>query len=491
MATKKNAQVHAIVDRVLRGEPWLESPWEAKPRQFGKTMLEGLRQSLESHPVPISVASAYTAARGESPLAPAAYHETWARLTLLWVSRQLLRASFEDHAADDEGVRQELWKLSSELIQATDQLNGYKTTDLGAWPTERVVDAVRESLNRFRDRIVLDNDAAKFLAGYLEQCKHIVSLLAAGKQSVDSLLRGTVVRIDRFAKQENLAAWNNADLPTKQAWVRRVIMEAAWALSDAIPLEYNGEERAKQACLWLARMACQVAARAERAGEWIPVDKPTTPDPVQVKPVVVLPPVAAALPAAVATKEQPKETKKTEAPAVVAAPAKKESKMDDKKKELLKLLEGDATDAGWRLAGKQFLKMTREPIVAFLSRQLGDDESIKAKVADFLDTDLGEALLASMLSMGLSVLPETTGDIPKRLARELRVHAMTDVGDVVADLLMGPLRQVAVMYLQNVPATTRSEPASLPTQSETVSVKVPTEVAQPVTVGSDSNKGNR
>ena len=62
------------------------------------------------------------------------------------------------------------------------------------------------------------------------------------------------------------------------------------------------------------------------------------------------------------------------------------------------------------------------------------------------------------------------------------------VGDVVADLLMGPLRQVAVMYLQNVPATTRSEPASLPTQSEHASVKVPTEVPQHVGVGSDSSK---
>jgi hypothetical protein len=482
MAAKKNAQVLAIVDRVLRGEPWHESPWEAKPRQFGKTLLEGLRQSIESHPVPISVASAYTAARGESPLAPAAYHETWARLSLLWVARQLLRASFEDAAADDENVRQELWRLSSELIQATDQLNGYKTTDLGAWPTERVVDAVRESLNRFRDRIVLDNDAAKFLAGYLEQCKHIVSLLAAGKQSVDSLLRGTVVRIDRYARQENITAWVNADLPTRQAWVRRVIMEAAWALSDAIPLEYNGEERAKQACLWLARMASQVAGRAERAGEWIPVDRPQMPEASAVKPVVMLPPVTATLPSQVQTKE----LKKQEAP--VPVPAKKEAKVDDKKKELLKLLEGDATDAGWRLAGKQFLKTTREPIVAFLSKQLGDDDSIRVKVAAFLETDLGEALLASMLSMGLSVLPETTGDIPKRLARELRVHAMTDVGDVVADLLMGPLRQVAVMYLQNVPATTRSEPASLPTQSEHASVKVPTEVPQHVGVGSDSSK---
>lgn len=172
------------------------------------------------------------------------------------------------------------------------------------------------------------------------------------------------------------------------------------------------------------------------------------------------------------------------APAKTDATTTPASEETDKKRQLLKLLEGEATDAGWRLAGKQFLKMTRDPIVAFLSRQLGDDDSVRAKVAEFMKTDLGEALLASMISMGLQMLPETTGEIPKKLAKELRVHAMTDVGDVVADLLMGPLRQVAVMYLQNVP----KEPAALPAESSSV-VRFPTvETAQTETVGSGVSK---
>lgn len=148
---------------------------------------------------------------------------------------------------------------------------------------------------------------------------------------------------------------------------------------------------------------------------------------------------------------------------------------DDKKKEILRMLQGDANDAAWRLAGKQFLKLTRDPLVAFLSRQLGDTPGIRQQVAAFLETDLGEALLAAMLSMGLSALPEQTGDVPKRLARELRVHAMTDVGDVVADLLMGPLRQVAVMYLQNVPqAAVQAAPQApaLPAESPKVTAPV-------------------
>jgi len=175
--------------------------------------------------------------------------------------------------------------------------------------------------------------------------------------------------------------------------------------------------------------------------------------------------------------------------------------LNDQAKEALKTIEVDAKDAGWRLAGKQFIKMTREPLVAFLSKQAGDTQGIKEKIGAFFDTDLGEALLASMLSMGLSMIPETAGEIPRRLARELRIAAMTEVGDVVADLLMGPLRQVAVMYLQNIPATTRSEPAALPVQSEqpkvsvndvlNASTKIPTQVPVPVGIGGnqDSKQG--
>jgi hypothetical protein len=118
-------------------------------------------------------------------------------------------------------------------------------------------------------------------------------------------------------------------------------------------------------------------------------------------------------------------------------------------KEALKTLEIDAKDAAFRLAGRQFVKLTREPLVAFLAGHLGqDDPSMRARVGAFLDTELGEALVATLLSLGLSMLPETAGELPQRLARELRVKAMTDVGDVVADLLMSPLRQVITDFLR-------------------------------------------
>ena len=113
----------------------------------------------------------------------------------------------------------------------------------------------------------------------------------------------------------------------------------------------------------------------------------------------------------------------------------------------------DASEAAWRTAGSQFVKLAREPLVGLLTRHLApNDEAFRARLAAFLETELGTALLASMLSATLSAMPQTTGEVPQKLARELRVRAMADAGDVMADVLMQPLLQVVKMYLQDVPS---------------------------------------
>ena len=129
-----------------------------------------------------------------------------------------------------------------------------------------------------------------------------------------------------------------------------------------------------------------------------------------------------------------------------------------------KTVEEDAKNAATRLAGKQFQKMTREPLVAFLAGQLGpNDPAVRAKVAAFLETDLGGALLAELLSLGLGLIPDgVSGDLPKVLSRELRVQAMADVGGVVADLLTDPLRKVISDMIKDVAP---EAPKALPAES--------------------------
>lgn len=59
-------------------------------------------------------------------------------------------------------------------------------------------------------------------------------------------------------------------------------------------------------------------------------------------------------------------------------------------------------------------------------------------------------------------MPLPANNVSQQIARELRVRSMAATGDVIADVLMGPLRQVAVMYLQGQPGVAPSEPAGLP-----------------------------
>ena len=115
-------------------------------------------------------------------------------------------------------------------------------------------------------------------------------------------------------------------------------------------------------------------------------------------------------------------------------------------------LQSDAVEAAWRTAGSQLVKLTRDPLSAVLQRHLGpDDDALRAKIGAFLQTEVGTALLAGLLSVGLSALPQTHGEVPARLAKELRIRSMTGLGDALSDVLMGPLREVIGTYLQGMP----------------------------------------
>jgi len=124
-------------------------------------------------------------------------------------------------------------------------------------------------------------------------------------------------------------------------------------------------------------------------------------------------------------------------------------------------LASDADAAAWRIAGNQLVKLVKEPAIALLQRGLGGegDDTLRERIARFLDTEIGVALFSALISAGLLVLP-TNDPVVKRLAQELRIKFMAGAGDVVADVFMGPLRQVAAMYLQGVP--TETSPAPLP-----------------------------
>jgi hypothetical protein len=125
----------------------------------------------------------------------------------------------------------------------------------------------------------------------------------------------------------------------------------------------------------------------------------------------------------------------------------------------------DSKAAAYRLAARQFVKAVKEPLLAKLAQK---DEGMRAQLAAFLDTDLGAGIFCGMLAFGLtmvplSMVPESAREHLKDFSKELRVESMTEVGDVIADLLMGPLRDVISNFVANVPK-------SLPAESSNVTV---------------------
>lgn len=462
MHTKTHARALAIADQTLRNGPWRETPWDERSRRFGNALLTSLRESLPTLQPMTAVSAACNAARAELPLASAVFHETWSRAVMVWAVRELVRAA---HGEPDLAVREDLLRLASELAAATAQLSSVDGSVATAQlPFEQMVDAAREAFNRTREALPVSVDEKVFLNAYVHQLKHIASLLAVGGHSVDSLVRGAVTRTDRAVRRDGLAAWIDAPLAQRQTWMQRGLAEAAWALASQVAREQGRNDNSRDICLWLARVACQLMARIDRVEAWVPTTEADAALPV---------PVAAPVAPATVTSAS------TEA---VSAPKTTEKKMDTKLNPVLKTLEVDATEAAWRMAGSQFVKLAKEPIIALLSRHLGPgDESLRGRIAAFLDTELGTAILSGVLSAGLSAMPLPANDISQRLSRELRVRSMAATGDVIADVLMGPLRQVAVMYLQGQPGAPAADPAALPANALVDALKVSaTQVAEPV-----------
>ncbi len=72
----------------------------------------------------------------------------------------------------------------------------------------------------------------------------------------------------------------------------------------------------------------------------------------------------------------------------------------------------------------------------------------RKRIAAFLATELGLAFVAAFVAFGLSRTA-----VPPRLAKELRVRALSGAGDAVLDLAMEPMRSVVAEMLRGVVET--------------------------------------
>ncbi|MBL8603639.1 MAG: hypothetical protein JNK72_17065 [Myxococcales bacterium] len=464
MAVQQSRQIGLFLSRALVGSPWLEARWGESGQRCAEATLKALRAWLPSESIETALTAADTAARAATPLAPPSLQEGWFRATLVWSARAMV---IEAERSVSLSERVDALLYAADFAEAVSR---WPLTQLGlsGAPFESLVEASREAFSTARDDVDPRTAEGPFLIAWLHQLKHVASLLAVNSHGVDELMRGAVLRTERVLSRESGGVWRGLSRAEQQRHLRRGVVECAWALAARVTHHHHRTPQGPAVALWLARTSTVLVARFSNSEHWLPDGAGAAVVPP------VLPPVLGPSRVSTAKRAAPvvSGNSLTEAP---SAPTFLERTMNEKITPVLKTLEADAGEAAWRLAGSQFVKLAREPIVALLSRHLApDDASLRARIAMFLETELGTSLLSALLSVGLQALPVSQGEVTTRLARELRVRAMAGAGDVVADVLMGPLRQVAAMYLQGAPGAVSaapSEPAALPLHAAVESLK--------------------
>jgi hypothetical protein len=440
------------LDRLARDGIPHEVLWHEGGRSFASTLLAGLRDALrDGGSVPDAVAHGLDAASARG-VAPLGQREGWAASALTSAVRALARQTLDGAKTASTGPRDPdiaaVARASATALEAT----------VPSGAREGTANAARRALAELHEA-ALSSDASTAASALLGHLRIGCVQLRMGA-SMDAIARGAVTRADRAEHADPHAPWARVDPSLRRTLMRACLAEAAVALARASAREWA---RAPEVSVGLARCASSLLAACGACHEWLlgendsrpddprPDDRPIDPRPID--PARDAPPVS--------TVPHPRPPRnldaRTHARSAQEAPMTQTTAGSTTPSTgarasapLLVTLEHDAQDAAWRLAGSQFVKLMRDPLVGLLSRHLGPgDDAMRARIAGFLETELGAAILSALLSAALSSMPRAAGPIPERLARELRVRAMTDAGDVVADLVMGPLRQVASLYLQD------------------------------------------
>jgi hypothetical protein len=431
--------------------------WHEGGRAFARTLFAKLKDELTPDAsIEDAISNAVSGAYASSS-APVGQREGWVACALTVLVRDVLRASLE---SDDDRALVEGAALAERIARATRARMG-DSVPSGA--KDGVANAARRAMAELHESALGTEGVPAITTAIFGHLRHGSSQLRIGV-AIDAIARGAVTRADRSEHGDSLSAWTRADARVRRAVISASLTEAAVALARTSGREWS---RSPDVSVGLARCAFGMLGAAGESAPWLLGERERANDArdgdddrgarAANDPSESTAAIGRALSDAMtksAAGGAHAMTAKTESNAMSNSNGNNNGTSGNngtpRTQQVLATLESDAQDAAWRLAGSQFVKLMRDPLVGLLSRHLAPgDESMRGRIAAFLDTEIGTAMLSALLSAALSALPRAAGPAPDRLARELRVRAMTDAGDVVADLVMGPLRQVMALYLQD------------------------------------------
>jgi len=149
------------------------------------------------------------------------------------------------------------------------------------------------------------------------------------------------------------------------------------------------------------------------------------------------------------TKEVSEELKKwSNTRPVVKTNGKEENKMENMKD----MLKADAVEAGYRIAGRQMTKGVKTGILMLMKDKGMDGGKLEA-IREVFDTEVGDAIISTLLGYGLTYVPQLKDD-PRaaKLAEEFRVNGMAIAGNVAVDTAMQYLLPVVTEAMSALPA---------------------------------------
>jgi hypothetical protein len=101
----------------------------------------------------------------------------------------------------------------------------------------------------------------------------------------------------------------------------------------------------------------------------------------------------------------------------------------------------EITAAGYRVAAKQAITLSKNALIALLLSRGADNEYIKS-MATLLDTEFGRSLISMSLGVGMTYI--ANDDKPKlaTFAKECRIQSMTTAGNAIMDSVMGSVMEM-------------------------------------------------
>jgi hypothetical protein len=114
-------------------------------------------------------------------------------------------------------------------------------------------------------------------------------------------------------------------------------------------------------------------------------------------------------------------------------------------------LKADSKDAAFRVAGTQIIKIAKNGVLNVLRSKGIENERIET-ISNFLDTEIGTAVLSAFVGVAFNYIPPFNKDErAKTLAREFRVGGMTLAGNLLADKALADLLPKMSQILESLP----------------------------------------